>query len=114
MNYLAFRIGPKLLGALALTCFLSASTRADDSATLYKAKCASCHGTDGKGNTPLGEATKVRDFASPAVQKETDQELIEITTKGKNDMPAYGSTLKDSQIKDLVAYIHGLTKNKKK
>ena len=110
MNCIAFRIGQKLLGALALTFVLSAPTRADDSATLYKTKCASCHGTGGNGDTRLGQTTKVRDFASPAVQKETDQELIEITTKGKNNMPAYGSTLKDSQIKDLVAYIHELIK----
>ena len=52
----------------------------------------------------------VRAFASPEVQKETDQELIEITTKGKNKMPGYGSSLKDAQIKDLVAYIHELEK----
>lgn len=110
MNCLAFRIGQKLLGALVFTLLLSASTKADDSATLYKAKCASCHGTDGKGDTTMGQATGARDFASREVRKETNKELIEITTKGKKNMPAYRSTLNDSQIKDLVAYVDELAK----
>ena len=81
-----------------------------DAASMYKAKCASCHGADGKGETPAGKALKARDFASPEVQKETDEELVVVIQKGKNKMPAYGSSLKDPQIKDLVAYIRGLAK----
>ena len=113
MNRSVLQIGQNLLLALVLTLSLSASMRAADSATatLYKAKCASCHGMDGKG-TAMGEAMGVSDFASPKVQKETDQELIEITAKGKNDMPEYGSTLKDSPIKALVAYSRKLAKKK--
>ncbi|MGC1829962.1 MAG: cytochrome c [Candidatus Acidiferrales bacterium] len=86
--------------------------RSQDTAGLFKAKCAVCHGTDGKGDTAVGKKLGVRDFASPEVQKETDEELIEVTTKGRNKMPAYGGILKDSQIKDLVAYIRELAKAK--
>jgi len=82
-----------------------------DVAGLYKTKCAACHGTGGKGDTSVGKKLGVRDFALPEVQKETDQELIEILMKGKYKMPAYGSTLKDSQIKDLVTYSRDLVKN---
>ena len=53
---------------------------------------------------------KVRDFASPEVAKETDAELIEITAKGRNKMPGYANSLKDAQIKELVAYIRDLAK----
>ena len=99
-----------LLAALVLGFLLNGNARADDSASLYKSKCAACHGADGTGNTTVGKALKIRDFHDPEVKKETDSELIEITTKGKNKMPAYGNTLKDSQIKDLVAYIRDLAK----
>ena len=99
-----------VLGALVLAFLLNGTARADDSAALYKSKCAACHGADGTGNTTVGKALKIRDFHDPEVKKETDSELIEITTKGKNKMPAYGNTLKDSQIKDLVAYIRELAK----
>jgi cytochrome c6 len=81
-----------------------------DAASVYKAKCATCHGADGKGDTPVGKKLGARDFASPEVRKETDAELIAITTKGKNKMPGYASSLKDAQIKDLVAYVRGLAK----
>ena len=29
---------------------------------LYKAKCAACHGPDGKGETAIGKANKLREF----------------------------------------------------
>lgn len=85
--------------------------RADDATeTLFKAKCAVCHGPDGKGETTVGKANKLRDLASPDVQKQSDADLAGIITSGKNKMPAYGKSLKPEQIKDLVAYVRGLGK----
>lgn len=76
----------------------------------YKAKCAGCHGADGSGSTPAGKATGVRDFHSPEVQKETVSELADIISKGKNKMPKYNGNLKETEIKDLAAYVHDLGK----
>jgi mono/diheme cytochrome c family protein len=53
---------------------------------------------------------KLRDFGSPDVQKQSDQELSGIVTAGKGKMPAYGKSLKPEQIKDLVAYIRTFKK----
>lgn len=90
---------------------LSAATAsAQDAAGVYKTKCQACHGADGKGATPAGKNMGVRDFASPEVAKETDEQLIEVITKGRNKMPAYGNSLKEAQIKDLVSYIRDLAK----
>jgi cytochrome c6 len=80
---------------------------------LYKTKCAACHGADGKGETPAGKKLNTRSFFLPEIMKAPDAELIEITTKGKNKMPAFDKKLTDVQIKALVAYIRGLTKAKK-
>ena len=77
---------------------------------VYKAKCAMCHGADGKGETAAGKSTKARDFCSDEVQKETDEEWATILVKGKNKMPAYDKKLTDAEIKDVVAYIRGLCK----
>lgn len=82
----------------------------NDTAGLYKSKCAPCHGDDGKGNTAVGKALGVRDLTSPEVQKETDAALSNIVAKGKNKMPSYEKQLKESQIKDLVAYIRELAR----
>ena len=104
MNRLVLRIGQNLLLALALTLSLSASMRADDAASVYKAKCASCHGPKGK------KAGGTHDFASPVVQKMTDADLTAILSKGKNNMPGYAKSLKEPDIKALVAYVRELGK----
>lgn len=97
---------------LAGTLFLPSSLRAQSPAATYKAKCAGCHGADGKGNTAPGKALGVHDFSSDAVTKMSDTDLINIVTTGKNKMPGYGKSLKDTEIKDLVAYIRELGKQK--
>ena len=83
-----------------------------DAAANYKAKCAMCHGADGKGATPMGPKLGVHDLTSADVQKQSDSDLIATTTKGKNKMPAYGGKLSDAEIKDLIGYIHQLAKGK--
>lgn len=90
---------------------LSVPARADNAgAATYKAKCAMCHGPDGKGETTVGKANKIRDLGSADVQKQSDDELAGLIGNGKGKMPPYGKSLKPEQIKDLVAYIRTLKK----
>jgi len=87
------------------------SLRAQDAgAALYKTKCAACHGPDGKGETAIGKANKLRDLGSPEMQKQTDVELTAVIENGKGKMPAYGKSLKPEQVKDLVAYVRSFAK----
>jgi mono/diheme cytochrome c family protein len=52
-----------------------------------------------------------KDFASAEIKSQSDAQLTEAITKGKPPkMPAYGEKLKETEIKDLVAYIRGLGK----
>jgi len=97
---------------LALGLGLYSTPAFADAAANYKAKCAMCHGADGKGDTPAGKKMGVHDFAAPEVQKASDADLIAITTKGKNKMPAYNGKLSDADIKDLIGYIRQLAKGK--
>ena len=85
---------------------------AQNTAATYKAKCAMCHGADGKGDTAAGKSMGAHSFASPEVQKMTDTDLESIIAKGKGKMPGYGTKLKEAEIKDLVAYIRELGKGK--
>jgi cytochrome c6 len=112
MNSFLFQITERFALGFAILFLFSASTRADDAASTYKAKCAMCHGADGSGNTPAGKAMKARDFASPEVQSETDAQLTDIVSNGKNKMPAYKGKLTDDQIQGLIAYIRDLAKKK--
>jgi len=79
--------------------------------TLYKSKCAMCHGPDGAGKTAMGQTLKVPDLHSDEVQKLDDAALKGIITKGKNKMPAYEGKLTKEQIDKLVAYIRSLAKH---
>ena len=76
----------------------------------FKAKCAACHGPDGKGETATSKAMKVRSFPDPDVVKKSDEDLGEAIAKGKGKMPAYAKSLNADQIKDLVGHIRALAK----
>lgn len=97
-----------IMAAFVLVAGVALPAQAEDAAALYKSKCASCHGADGKGETAIGKKMGVRDFHSPEVAKMKDAELIEVTTKGKAKMPAYGNKLTAEQIADLVKYVRSL------
>ena len=97
--------------ALAGFALLSSPARADNTGeATYKAKCAGCHGADGKGQTAMGKANNIRDLSSADVQAQSDDAIAGIIGNGKGKMPAYGKSLKPDQIKDLVAYIRTLKK----
>ncbi|HTC42345.1 MAG TPA: cytochrome c [Candidatus Acidoferrales bacterium] len=104
----------KNLGAMTLAgallagiCLFSSPAKADVAAAeaTFKAKCAMCHGADGKGK----EAMKTRDLSSADVQKQSDADLTAIITNGKGKMPPYKSMTPD-QVKDMVSYIRSLKK----
>lgn len=76
--------------------------------TLFKSKCAVCHGADGKGEVPMGKKLGARNLGSPEVQAQSDAQLSAVLTKGQNKMPAYGEKLTGDQINDLIKYIRSL------
>jgi mono/diheme cytochrome c family protein len=78
--------------------------------TLFKTKCAACHGPDGKGEVPMGKKLGARNLSSTEVQTQSDPQLTDVVTKGKNKMPAYAGKLTKEQMADLVAYIRELGK----
>jgi mono/diheme cytochrome c family protein len=97
-----------VLSLIVLLGLLSGTVFASDGAALYKAKCATCHGPDGSGGTPMGKSLKVRDLRSDAVQKQTDIELTKVISGGKGKMPPYGKQLSDPDIAAIIAYIRTL------
>lgn len=106
VKLLSLRLSLAILLACAVMAVCSSSAAAKDAAaTYYKAKCAMCHGADGKGGK---RGTK--DF-TPDIQGMTDAKLTEVLTKcTAPKMPAHEEKLKESDIKGLVAYIRTLGK----
>jgi mono/diheme cytochrome c family protein len=106
-------VGAFTISILALVvCFQTtsqaANTIAGDGAATYKAKCVACHGADGSGNTTTGKTLKVRDLRSAEVQKQSDDQLFNIITKGKEKMPGYEKSLGVDKCKELAAYVRHL------
>jgi len=105
MQHFCVRVALVALLACGLIAVCSAPAAAQDAAGTYKAKCAMCHGPDGKGGK-MG----TRDFASPEVKGESDAQLTDIINNGKGKMPSYKGKLTDADVKGLVTYIRGLAK----
>ena len=105
-----------LLAVAAIACisaFVSSRSSAGmpvpaDVAAIYKAKCASCHGADGSGQTAVGKKMMLKDLRSAEVQGLSDDQLYAIVAKGKGKMPGYEKSLKAATCKELVAYIRQL------
>ena len=83
----------------------------------WKAKCASCHGADGKGQTDLGQKSGVEDYTSPAWQKaHTDAQIKTAIENGvkrekggkQQEMEGFKDKLPPEQIDALVVYVRSL------
>jgi mono/diheme cytochrome c family protein len=116
-----------LLAALAMTSMcLPGSVLAADAAagkTVYEANCASCHGTSGKGDGPVGAALSPppRDFtvgdfkfdADGDGKPGTDADLKAVIQNGAmkyggSALMAPWPTLSDAQVDDIIAHIRSL------
>jgi mono/diheme cytochrome c family protein len=77
-------------------------------ANVFKAKCVTCHGQDGSGNTPVGKSLQVADLRSQEVQKKSDAELTQSVSEGKGNMPAFKTILSEDEIHTVLKYVRTL------
>jgi len=102
-----------LIMTIAVALFVLApnlSWAADDGATVYKAKCAACHGADGAGKP----AAKIPSLVSDDAKKASDADLTDMIANGGKDKKAthafQAKGVTADQIKMLVSYIRDLQK----
>jgi cbb3-type cytochrome c oxidase subunit III len=85
------------------------ATARPDGTTVYKEKCAMCHGPEGKGFPAL----KTPDFTDPKWQAGvTDAQIIDTIKNGKKGtpMPAFSGKLSDDEIAAVKDYVRSLGK----
>jgi mono/diheme cytochrome c family protein len=84
---------------------------------LYLGLCATCHGPDGKGSWRaalfLVRPGNLSDTAR--IDARSDQYLFDLIKHGgapigRPGMPAFGSTLTDEDIREIVRYVRGLSR----
>ena len=102
--------------SVALLAVAALSARAADSKELYEKKCGNCHGTDGKGQTKMGQKLGIKDMTDAKVQAELkDDAAIKAIKEGIKDKdgktlmkPAEG--LSDDDVKALVQQVRSFKK----
>ena len=91
--------------AVALFILIPSLSWADDGATVYKTKCAACHGVDASGKP----AAKIPSLVGDDAKKASDGELTkDVTEKPKH--AGIAKTLTPDQVKMVVSYIRELQK----
>ena len=70
--------------AIPLLLCASPALAAEDGAALYKQKCATCHGADGKAEGPAAKAMKVPPLAGKALTAEAVTKQIRTNEKHKS------------------------------
>jgi len=94
-----------VLAILVMSPILSSMCLADDLVDdpNYKAKCAMCHGADGKGKPSMANTDLIA-----GTKGMSDAQVEEIIAKGKAPkMPAYNSLGADA-VKGLAKYVKSL------
>jgi mono/diheme cytochrome c family protein len=97
-----------LVMTIAVALFIlipNLSWAVDDGATIYKTKCAACHGVDATGKP----AAKIPSLVSDEVKKTSDDDLA----KAVSEKPKHPATIKGlapDQVKMVVSYIRSLQK----
>ncbi len=91
--------------AVALFVLMPSLSWAEDGATLYKSKCAACHGADAAGKPAMKAPSLIADEA----KKMSDDDLAKaVAEKAKH--PGGVKSLAADDVKAVVAYIRTLQK----
>lgn len=82
MEFSKARMAVLAVGLVMLLALPNLSWAADDTASLYKTRCAACHGADGLAATPIAKKAPIRSFASEEVRNRTQAELEDAILNG--------------------------------
>jgi cytochrome c6 len=91
-----------ILAALVVAVLSSPAALAQDAGATFQAKCAVCHGKDGKGQNPMGQKLGVKDLS---VTKLSAAEIEKTVAEGKGKMTGFKGKMSDAEIKALAAWV---------
>lgn len=105
-----------MLLSVAMLTATALTAAAADAKENYEKACAKCHGTDGKGQTKMGQKMGAKDYTDAKVQEKlTDEAAFKATKEGLKDKDGKvlmkpSEDLSDADIKALVAYMRKFKK----
>ena len=80
---------------------------------VYQARCALCHGPEGKGDGPASAALnpKPRNHTDGTyMNSQTDEALLKVIHDGKGGMPAWKGVLSEQEMQAVLKYVRTLAK----
>lgn len=78
-------------------------------AALFDARCASCHGTSGRGDGPEAPTATMPDLTRPEYHEaRSDADVARAIRMGQGLMPAFGGQLNERGIGALVGHVRSL------
>lgn len=83
-----------------------------DPAVIFSQLCTVCHGEEGRGDGPVAGSLvpQPANLTDPErIGERTDEQLVEIMTKGKGPMPSFEAVLEPGEIRAMVRYIRELS-----
>ena len=109
----AARDAATLLVAACVVAFAAVAARGADNPAaqspaakrgdaLFHQRCAVCHNKQPQDTTPFGPPNLYQVFRKKII---TVDQATEIVHKGKGPMPAFGASITNTQIRDVVAYL---------
>jgi mono/diheme cytochrome c family protein len=121
MNMMWMSLCSAVILSVSLPALGLAQSKGDANAgkAKYESLCAGCHGKTGKGDGPAAASLnpKPQDHSDGKVMNSLSaQYLSDIIKNGGAGvkksplMPAWGKTLKDQEISDVIVYIRSLAK----
>ena len=94
----------KVLTIALLSLLAAPAALAAGPAETFQAKCAACHGKDGKGQSDMAKKLGVKDLT---VTKLSVAEVEKVITNGRGKMTPWKGKLSDAEISALAKWVAG-------
>src|SRR5512137_2564617 len=94
----------KIAAAVLSFVVLAPAALAAGPADTFQAKCAACHGKDGKGQSDMAKKLGVKDLT---VTKLPVAEIEKVITNGKGKMTPWKGKISDAEISGLAKFVAG-------
>ncbi len=103
----------RLFHALLFGLVLSPCAGGANGEELFVKNCASCHGKDGRAQTPIARKLGVKDLTQCKLSDaEIEKQIVDgrRDDHGKEKMPAFKGRFSDAEIKSLLSVVKGFRK----
>ena len=87
------------------------SGNSDKGQVVYETYCLNCHGTEGKGDGPVGQALVPPAADLTTLGKKSDKDILQTIRKGRpgTAMPSWQQDLSAKEILDVLSYLRRLS-----